>query len=86
MRIPDSIAQTEGLIPINAVEILSSMVKEINDTTKLAVMMYGRRLFESELSKLPPTITGSSGNIQGAKTLNMPANNDKRAVITIPKC
>ena len=66
---------------------LSNNVKIITDTARLVAIIAGRNhlfLSWSLLEIVPPTITGRSGNIQGAATVHTPAMNDiKSSVISI---
>ena len=82
-RIPEPIVQTFGSIPINMVEALRSRVNRISETTRLAVMIYGRHLSFFSATKLPPRMIGSSGSTHGARAVSSPATYESSAVTSI---
>jgi hypothetical protein len=60
---------------IKIVEALSKSVKIIIETRSEAMIIYG--LFLSSDRALLPSISGKTGNTQGAKIVNTHAKNDK---------
>lgn len=72
---PDTIVIDEGGISISRLVTFSRSVKTINETAKLAAINNGLRLSATFPDTEPPIITGSSGRIQGANIVTIPAIN-----------
>ena len=55
---------------------LSSKVKTMTETPSASVTVSARLLLTPVPATEPPTITGNSGNMHGAKTVSTPAAKD----------
>jgi hypothetical protein len=71
---PDKYVQNSGGTIIKIVENLSTKVKTIIDSASEATTMYGVRRLRPDA--VEPKTTGKTGNIQGARTVRMPAINE----------
>jgi hypothetical protein len=69
---PENTFQTSGLTPIKRVEALSNREKPIIEIPKEVIMIYGFNLF-CKSSTDAQSITGRSGNTQGANIVSTPA-------------
>lgn len=85
MIIPDKNCQTIVGIPRSEVENFRISVKKIIEIPRLAHIIKGLIMFGllfSVLARLPPTITGSNVNVQGAAIVKAPAKKDKINSVT----
>jgi hypothetical protein len=78
---PDRYVQTSGGISIKTVEAFNKYVKTITDKESDPTTTYGVNLLRPEADD--PITTGSSGKIQGAKTVRTPAIKEraKKAIL-----
>ena len=75
--------QTFGSMPMNKVETFKSSVKSIKDTTRLAVITYGRQASFLSPIRLPPRTIGNSGSTHGASAVSSPAMYESTIVMSI---
>ena len=67
--------QNEGEIVISAVLPLSKRVNANTDKERETIITNGRRLFFVSVTE-PAKITGSNGNMHGARTVRIPATKE----------